>query len=95
MTSWRNKFTAVLAIASFLLSFTVCEVACASGDDDAGDTKTVQHHCIGQCGCHGVTIPSTDVTQSPLVIEDRDLVPPVVNDNSRLVPASIFNPPRA
>jgi hypothetical protein len=95
MVAWRNKFIAVLAIVSFVLSFTACQVACASGDDDSCDSKTVQHHCIGQCGCHGVTVVSAVAMKSPSLVDCREFVIATMTDNSRLVPASIFNPPRA
>ena len=95
MAGRRNKFTAAWLIVSVILSLTACEVACASSADDGCVTNTVQHHCLGQCVCHGVTVPATAATQSPLLIDGGKFGLAAIVDNSRLVPASIFNPPRA
>jgi len=92
---WRSSFTAVLAVVSFMLSVTVCQVACASGDDGGGVSKTVQHQCIGQCACQGATIPAAAESQPPLLSDGGKFGFAAIIDNSRLAPASIFNPPRA
>jgi len=94
MAGWRNRFAALFTVVIFALSLTVCEVACGSGEWEGGVAKTVQHHCLGQCACHGVTIPSIVETPSPFLIDHSTVVFAAFADNSRLIPASIFNPPR-
>jgi hypothetical protein len=94
MACWLTKFTTLLAILGFVLGTALCAVACGSDDDDLG-VVVAPHHCTGQCVCHGATVSSICGTESPLLMDDSDFALAAVIDNSLLLPASIFNPPRA
>ncbi len=91
MSRWKEKFVAIFAVASVLLSFASAEVACASGNDHDADATPGQHHCV----CHGAAVPATVSAVGEFLTDKREFALVLPTGHSRLVPASIFNPPRA
>ena len=92
--AWRNNLAAFCTVLGVIVSFSARQVACAFGDDDCGAVKTAQYSCGGQCGCHGVPLPLKGLPLRVSIAAGKFVAQPLV-DTSRVVPASIFNPPRS
>ena len=87
----RSKLMAVLLFVIFVGAAAACAVGCASGDDDQTSGPAAAEH---QCICHNMIAPAA----APVVANARpathQLAIVELLDNSRIVPAEIFNPPR-